>query len=152
MNTRKLKAILSGQLAGFVAWRSAWYRQTPAGLLQAVELQKSAWGGQFAINVALMSASEIDTNSKTWPVVNQFDVIARIEQLSRDERVTVALDLEARMSDEERQKLVEGAIEAAVLPFFKRLNSSEAMRAAVRSGELDAFAVRARLREDAHGE
>ena len=93
MNKAQLEEFIDSRLDGFEKRRAVWVRiVTQGGVAQAVELQKSAWGGQFYLNVCLTVVDR-----EELPAIAAFDVRARAEQISGREAIQSALNLERRM-------------------------------------------------------
>ena len=118
----------------------SWYR-TCGDVDQVLELQKSQFGRNYYVNVALWLRTLGDTK---FPKENQCHVRARLETLAADSASELAclLDLDCYIPDGERQSLLREFLQRRLQPFLDRATSVQALRGLHREGILRSAAIR----------
>ncbi len=130
--------IISGALgqvlkaAGFKKKSDTWYRSS-ADVIAVLNLQKSNYGQQFYINVALWLRTLGDVNA---PPENQCHIRCRLSDVVEEDKKQIArlLDLEdVSTSDEDRSAQIRSLVERHVIPFFSRTATIDGLKTAYRT-------------------
>jgi hypothetical protein len=118
--------LLSGKRAGFSKKAGAWYR-TGEDVVTVVELQKSQYGKQYYVNVALwiLSLGEAKT-----PKERRCHVRTRLSRLvgDREAELSRLLDLESPLADDERRGALTEFLGAQMAPVIDVTVSVETLR------------------------
>ena len=107
---------------GFRCKRNSWYRQCN-DLIQAINIQKSAWGDQYYINLCFdfYDGSFIFPSEYSFPAAYMFDLIIRVSQAFDAD--FEALDYENDYDSERRAESILG-IFAKCIEFMNMYNST----------------------------
>lgn len=119
MNTKELGEELDSILApaGFRRRKDSWYRMNE-DTISLVNLQKSQYGGQYYLNLAVYLR---DLDKATSPAEHQSHIRVRLTAIAGSEASAIdgALDLEkANMSTEQRKGILGRALSEIALPFL----------------------------------
>lgn len=137
MDKRALESVLGSQLAaqGFRKKASSWYRQADEAL-QVVDLQKSAYGLQFFLNLCCVPAG-MDVEGMPTPKEHKCPIRIRLTSAfpERREQIEEALDLErTNLDDAQRQDAVARLTSELVLPFVNHMKDAATLRQAIGEG------------------
>lgn len=137
MDKKSLESSIGPMLVavGFKKKASTWYRETE-GSLQVVDLQKSAYGLQFYLNLCCVPKGMYVEGMPT-PKEHKCPIRVRLADVypERGTQVGDVFDLErAGVSDVQRREQLNEIINKLVLPFFERTASAHALRDAIRQG------------------
>jgi hypothetical protein len=144
MNKKGLETVIDGVLSqqGFKKRGSTWYRQN-AGTLQAVDLQKSAYGGQFYVNLCF-APEGMSVEGMPFPKVHKCPVWIRIGSAFADHRSQCEelFDLEQQgVAEAERTIGIQQILIQLVVPFFNQLRESNDLKLAIENGTFKGGAV-----------
>ena len=137
MDKKSLETVLNNKLVpnGFKKKASAWYRQVN-GMLQVVDLQKSAYGLQFFLNLCCVPAG-MEVEGMPTPKEHKCPIRIRLTAAYPEQRTQIeeSLDLERTgLADSMRQAALGGILEELVLPFCNNFTSVEVLRDAIQRG------------------
>jgi len=139
MDTKTLETLFAQALKaqGFKKKRRNWYRQAK-DVLQVVNLQKSDWGPQFWLNLALVPEG-MTVEGMPQPPHYKCPIRIRLGSAYPDKRAVIdtLLDLEdVGLSDEQRTEGIEKMFHEMVLPFMDRLQTIDDLKRAIDDGTL----------------
>jgi Domain of unknown function (DUF4304) len=132
--------------AGFRVQSNTWHKSCQDTLL-VVNLQKSQWGPQYYINLAVWVRQ---LGEALKPKEYQCHIRERATSLPSEEakRLERALDLaDESLSPEERAACIAGFIKETALPFLDSLSTLEGIRSAFESQKLKGCFVHRQLKE-----
>jgi len=137
MNTKELQELFDNVLspAGFRRRRDTWYK-TNDDTIALVNLQKSQWGGQYYVNVALYIR---DLGKAVSPAEYQSHIRTRLASIAGSEASAIeeALDLErTALAAEERRSVLARALSAIAVPFLSERSTLSRLRDLNARGEL----------------
>ncbi len=140
MDKKAVEALVGRSLAarGFKKKGNTWYREGQ-GVLQLVNLQKSAWGALFYLNLAFVPEG---MSVEGMPRPKEYKCPIRIRLGSaypdKDALIEGLLRFEdVAMSDEQRIAGIEGMFHEMVLPFMDRLQTLDDLKRAIEDGTFD---------------
>ena len=128
-----VNGVLSQQ--GFKKKGATWYRQA-AGTLQAVDLQKSAYGGQFYVNLCFVPEG-MEVDGMPFPKVHKCPIWIRIDSAFADSQrqLEELFDLEQQVVAEATRTIgIQDMLIRLVVPFFDQLRESNDLRQAIENG------------------
>jgi hypothetical protein len=134
------------QKAGFKARGSTWYKQNKETIL-VVNLQKSQWGPQFYINLAVWVRQLGDEPSPRESICH---IRARATSLPSGsaKQLGQALNLEDEsMSMERREALIAGFMRQEALPFLESLSTLEGIQSVLEQQRLKGCFISGPLEE-----
>jgi len=118
---------------GFKRKATIWFADKPETIV-VVNLQKSQWGEQYYVNLAVWVKALGETKSP--PKEHLCHVRTRLTSLA-DDRLEKALDLSSeRFSESERDQIVERQLLEAALPFLAECETVEGLARQYDSGRL----------------
>ena len=137
MNTKELETIFEGALApvGFRRRKDTWYK-TNEDTITLVNLQKSQWGGQYYVNLAVYLR---DLGKATSPLEHQAHIRARLTAVAADCDLAIetALDLErSGVTTDQRRSTLTNALETVALPFLAERSALPRLRLLHAEGRL----------------
>jgi len=129
VNTKELHEVFDDVLAplGFRRRKETWYKTNP-DTISVINLQKSQWGGQYYVNLAVYLR---DLGNSTLPQESQSHIRVRLTAIVGSDAVSVeeALDLEREgLSAERRKELVTEALQAIAVPFLASRSDLPSLR------------------------
>jgi hypothetical protein len=139
--TNPLKLALEESLvpAGFARNGDTWYRSATE-TVQVVNLQKSAWGEQYYLNVGLWFRA---LGEQAHPKEQHCHVRTRVEDLLADgSRTKDLLDLDVEMADVVRKEQFAGLVRSQLLPFFDECRTIDGVRPLYAAGRLSRSFIR----------
>jgi hypothetical protein len=145
-NRASLERAITGALAehGFRKTRDSWYRET-AETVGVVQLQKSDWGGQFYLNLAVCIKA---IGCKPFPKEHECHVRVRITSLADDSNVSAALNLDDPTLDPEaRHAVIDSALRTLAVPLLLKFATARGVVEAYRSGTLRKAFVDKRVKQ-----
>lgn len=137
MNTKELEEVLDSVLApaGLRRRKDTWYR-TNEDTITLINLQKSQWGGQYYVNLAVYLR---DLGKVSSPTEHQAHIRVRLTSIAgRDtSAIEEALDLErASVSTEQRKAVLSRALALIALPFLAERSTLPRLRELHAEGRL----------------
>jgi hypothetical protein len=137
MNTKEFEEFFNNILApaGFRRRGNTWYT-TNEDTITMVNLQKSQWGGQYYLNLAVYLR---DLGEATSPSEHQSHIRVRLTAISGSEThlIEQALDLErTTVSTEERRNILAHALLSIALPFLVERSTLPRLRELYSVGQL----------------
>lgn len=148
MNTKELEEVVDRALspAGFRRRKDTWYK-TNEDTITLINLQKSQWGGQYYLNLAVYLRY---LGKATSPSENQSHIRVRLVSLVGTEApaLEIALDLERRdISTGDRHTVLTQALTRVALPFLADRSALPRLRELYARGELGPVLVTRVTRE-----
>jgi hypothetical protein len=155
MNTKELLDVINAVLApaGFRRRKETWYRANE-DTVTLVNLQKSQWGGQFFVNLAVYLRA---LGNAASPAEHQAHIRVRLTSIAGESSAPLdeALDLErAGISTESRASRITAAMIDVALPFLTDRSVVPALRQLYATGQLGPVLLvkdARRLLEDSSG-
>ncbi|MBL9179824.1 MAG: DUF4304 domain-containing protein [Verrucomicrobiaceae bacterium] len=137
MDKKTLESALAAPLVahGFQKKASSWYRQADE-TLQVVDLQKSAYGLQFYLNLCCVPAG-MEVEGMPTPKEHKCPIRIRLTSAfpERREQIEEALDLErTSLDDAQRQDAVARLTSELILPFVNHMKDAATLRQAIGEG------------------
>lgn len=132
--------------AGFKVRTNTWHKQCQDTIL-VVNLQKSQWGPQYYINLAVWVKQLGDVST---PKEYQCHIRQRATDLpdKRAKTLERALDLEDEsMSMEQREACIDELMRESAIPFLESLSTVEGIRSALEAQKLKGCFVNRQLKE-----
>jgi len=144
MDRKRLVSLLDESLIarGFRRKVSSWYRQS-GGVLQVFNLQKSAYGGQFYVNLCFVPDG-MEVEGMPTPLEHKCPIRIRLCSVypERSGQIKEVFDLESMgLSDEGRAVSVTGLMRELVLPFMDAHDEVAKLRQAILHGTFERGAV-----------
>ncbi|EJM98701.1 DUF4304 domain-containing protein [Phyllobacterium sp. YR531] len=136
----ELVAIIDDELSncGFKKRQTTWYFKTARGVL-VLDLQKSAYGHQFYINLA---SAPIEVETIGYPTPKEYKCPLRLRldsaypQLS--DELKLVLDLEnLSIGDEGRTAVIRRVVSEYSVPFLMKLDGMQKIKRSLHDGSLD---------------
>jgi hypothetical protein len=148
MNTKELEGVFDSVLvpAGFRRRKDTWYKMND-DTITLVNLQKSQWGGQYYVNLAVYLR---DLGKATSPSEHESHIRVRLTSISGSGTAAVeeALDFEREtVSAEQRRKVLAHALSTVALPFLAERNTLPRLRELRADGQLGPVLVTKATRE-----
>lgn len=148
MNTKELEAVFDSVLtpAGFRRHKDTWYK-TNEDTITLVNIQKSQWGGQYYVNLAVYLR---DLGKATSPAEHQSHIRLRLASISGSDTPAVeeALDLErAPVPTEQRKSVLARVLSTVALPFLVERSTLPRLRELHAAGQLGPVLVTKATRE-----
>jgi hypothetical protein len=119
------------KLQGFKKTRRTWHRRSE-DFVQVINLQKSAFGLQFYVNVALAPIG-MPIQGLPTPSESQCPIRLRLDTLSGEDSATI-FNIENDMGDMERTAKVEHILANVLFPFLDNISTLQEVRNACTSG------------------
>lgn len=118
---------LFGRQCGFTRKSTTWHLRQ-AETVAVVNLQRSQWGAQYYINVALWLLPLGETDA---PKENKCHVRTRLERLfpDADQLLARLLDLESTVDDTTRREQLGSLLETELIPLLRACSTIEGLRA-----------------------
>jgi hypothetical protein len=141
-----LERAITGALAehDFRKRGDSWYRET-AEAVTVVQLQKSEWGGQFYLNLAVCIRA---IGCKPLPKEHECHVRVRITSLDVDSNVSAALNLEdSSLDPRARHAVIDSALRTVAVPLLLKFATVRGVVEACRSGTLQGAFVDKRVEQ-----
>ena len=145
MNKQALQRIFNNGLSAFGFTKKSpdyWYR-VGVGVVQVINLQKSAYGMQFYVNLCCVPEG-FEVPDIPIPKESQCPIRIRLTAVHPEQRKRIEslLDLEnSSFEDAEREQGVNALVTELIVPFFADVQSVEALKSAITSNKLDEGAV-----------
>ena len=144
MDKQRLVSLLDDSLIarGFLRKASSWYRQS-GGVLQVFNLQKSAYGGQFYVNLCFVPEG-MEVDGMPTPPEHKCPIRIRLDSVypERSDQIKEVFDLEDMgLGDEGRAVSVTGLMRELVLPFMAAHDEVAKIRQAIAQGAFKSGAV-----------
>lgn len=144
MDEQRLVSLLDDSLIarGFLRKASSWYRQS-GGVLQVFNLQKSAYGGQFYVNLCFVPDG-MEVDGMPAPPEHKCPIRIRLDSVypERSDQIKEVFDLEAMgLGDEGRAVSVTALMRELVLPFMAAHDEVAKIRQAIAHGTFERGAV-----------
>lgn len=138
MNKKSLESVFGAQLnaQGFKKKGSSWYHQAE-GALHVVNLQKSAFGMQFYVNLCCVPIG-MEVEGMPAPKEQACPIRIRLTNVAPEQKSEIekAFDLEASsVSDSEREALVIRYTREFILPFLDYMKDASSLRHALEQGK-----------------
>ncbi len=146
-NLKDLEVVVTSVLKpeGYRKKKTNWYLETDDCILM-VNLQKSRWGGQFYINLAVLIT---DLNKNNTPQEYECHIRARLDEVVPNQNeVKKTLDLEdTTIPTETKIETLANALNAYGIPFLSSLNTLSKIKEKLQRQELKKIAIRLDMRE-----
>ena len=145
MNKQALQKIFNNGLSVFGFTKKSpdyWYR-VGVGVVQVINLQKSAYGMQFYVNLCCVPEG-FEVPDMPTPKESQCPIRIRLTAVHPEQRKRIEslLDLEnSSFEDAEREQGVNALVTELIVPFFADVQTVEALKSAITSNKLDEGAV-----------
>lgn len=144
MDRKRLVSLLDESLIarGFRRKASSWYRQS-GGVLQVFNLQKSAYGGQYYVNLCFVP-NGMEVDGMPTPPEHKCPIRIRLDSVypERSGQIKEVFDLEDMgHSDESRAVSVTGLMQQLFLPFMDDHDEVAKLRQAIAHGTFERGAV-----------
>ena len=137
MDKKSLETAFNKELVphGFKKKASSWYRQT-IGALQVVDLQKSAYGGQFYVNLCFVPDG-MAVDGMPTPKEYKCPLRIRLDSVfpENSKQLEELFDLEGQsLSETSRTKGVQDVLIRMVIPFLDQLREPNDLRQGIIQG------------------
>ncbi|WP_131994283.1 DUF4304 domain-containing protein [Dokdonella fugitiva] len=131
---------------GFMKQGSRWYRSI-GEVLQIADLQKSNFGQQFYVNLCWVPTG-MTVDGMPIPKEQNCPIRIRLSAAypNQEGDISQGLDLENKLTDDERERRVAWMTRDLMLPLFERLQDNRSLRAEIAEGVLRRGAVNAAAR------
>lgn len=136
MDPNELRKLVNLPLsnAGFRGRASTWYREAEVGL-QVLNLQRSAYGPQYYVNMGCVPAG-MEVDGMPNPQEYKCPIRARLETAYPElgDEVALLFNLESAMGDESREARILSILDNNVIPFFERLRTTCGLKLEIERG------------------
>lgn len=124
--------------SGFEYCKRGWYRCTEE-FLQIINFQKSNWGNQYYINIGEDFLSGYKSKNN-YPPEYKFPMKGRVDNITIHKEDLDCLDLENKISEEERITRIESLI-VECISFLDRIRTKDDFIQEYKSSSLKGFAI-----------